>query len=145
MHFYVTGRVASYLHPAFHSLTMMSGIVLLLLAFGVLFLPAEEDACCDAGCATSHGEQRPILGVISALVLVVPLLVAATVSPDQFGEAIVTNRGYIEKINDLPGYKPAIEPPCRPPIHKVMRGLMKPERVTCQETKQARSRRRLWT
>jgi uncharacterized repeat protein (TIGR03943 family) len=111
MHFYVSGRVASYLHPAFHLLTMMSGIVLLLLAFGVLFLPAEEDACCDAGCATSHGEQRPILGVISAFVLVVPLLVAATASPDQFGEAIVTNRGYIQEINDLPGYKPAIEPP----------------------------------
>ena len=111
MHFYVSGRVASYLHPSFHLLTMMSGIILLLLAFGVLFLPAEEDAGCDAGCATSHGEQRPILGVISAFVLVVPLSVAAIVSPDQFGKTVIANRGYIDKVNDLPGYKPSVEPP----------------------------------
>ena len=38
------------------------------------------------------------------------MLVAATVSPDQFGAATVTNRGYLETINDLPGYKPYVEP-----------------------------------
>jgi uncharacterized repeat protein (TIGR03943 family) len=109
--FYVSGRVASYLHPAFHFLTGMSGIVLVLLAIGLLFLPAEEDSCCEAGCESSHGQQKPVRSVLSAFVLVVPLLVAAVASPDQFGEAIVKNRGYIEEINDLPGYKFSIEPP----------------------------------
>jgi uncharacterized repeat protein (TIGR03943 family) len=47
----------------------------------------------------------------AAFVLVVPLFVAAMVSPDQFGETVVANRGYIEKINDLPGYRPSVEPP----------------------------------
>jgi uncharacterized repeat protein (TIGR03943 family) len=110
-HFYVSGRVASYLHPTFHLLSGMSGIVLLILAIGLLFLPAEEDACCEAGCASSHGQQRPVRSVLSMFVLIIPLLVAAMVSPDQFGEAIVKNRGYIEEISDLPGYKFSIEPP----------------------------------
>ena len=111
MLFYFSGRVASYLHPTFHFLTGMSGIVLLLLAVGLLFLPAGEDACCEADSSTSHGQQKPVRSVLSTFILVVPLLIAATVSPDQFGEAIVKNRGYIEEINDLPGYKPSIEPP----------------------------------
>ena len=111
MHFYVSGRVASYLHPAFHLLTVISGIVLLLLAVGLLFLRVEEEDCCEAGCASSHShDHRPGRSFVSAFVLIVPLLVAAMVSPDQFGEAVVTNRGYIEQINDLPGYKPSIEP-----------------------------------
>ena len=110
MLFYFSGRVASYLHPTFHFLTAMSGIVLLLLAVGLLVL-AGEDVCCEAGSSTSPGQQKPVRSVLSTFILVVPLLIAATVSPDQFGEAIVKNRGYIEEINDLPGYKPSIEPP----------------------------------
>jgi uncharacterized repeat protein (TIGR03943 family) len=109
--FYFSGRVASYLHPAFHFLTCMSGIVLLLLAAGILFLPTEEEDCSEAGCSTSHGQQKPVRSLLSAFVLIVPLLVAAVVSPDQFGEAIVKNRGYIEEINDLPAYKPSVDPP----------------------------------
>lgn len=108
--FYFSGRVVSYLHPAFHILTGISGIVLLLLAAGVLFLPSEEDDCCEGGCADPHADQKPVRRALSTFVLIVPLLVAAVVSPDQFGEAIVKNRGYIETITDLPGYQPFSEP-----------------------------------
>ena len=110
-YFWLSGRVASYLHPSFHLWTGISGIILLLLAAGLLFLHEVEDACCEPGCDHSHGGQMPVRSVLAAFVLVVPLLVAATVSPDQFGTAVVTNRGYIESINDLPGYKPYVEPP----------------------------------
>jgi uncharacterized repeat protein (TIGR03943 family) len=110
-HFYVSGRVASYLHPNFHFLTGISGIILLLLAVGLLLLPGVDDPCCAPGCGLPHGHHKPVRSILAASVLVVPLLVAAMVSPDQFGETVVANRGYIEKINDLPGYKPSVEPP----------------------------------
>ena len=110
-HFYFSGRVASYLHPSFHVWTGFSGVILVLLAVGLLFLPEVEDSCCEPGCDHLHRQPSPVRSVLAAFVLVVPMLVAATVSPDQFGAAIVTNRGFIEKINDLPGYKPYVEPP----------------------------------
>ena len=110
-YFYLSGRVASYLHPSFHVLTGISGIILLLLAVGLLFLPGVHEPCCEPNCDHVHGPQRPLRSILAGFVLLVPLLVAATVSPDQFGAAIVANRGFIEKINDLPGYKPYFEPP----------------------------------
>ena len=109
--FYFSGRLASYLHPSFHVWTGISGVVLLLLSAGLLFLPGVDDPCSEPGCEQFHGQQRPVHSVLAAFVLVVPILVAATVSPDQFGAATVTNRGFIERINDLPGYKPYVEPP----------------------------------
>jgi len=110
-HFYFSGRVASYLHPSFHLWTGISGIVLLFLAAGLLFLPRVEDPCCEPGCEHLHVQQTPVRSALASIVLVVPMLVAAAVSPDQFGAATVTNRGYIEKINDLPSYQPFAEPP----------------------------------
>ncbi len=108
-HFYFSGRVASYLHPSFHVWTGISGVILVLLAAGLLFLSEGEDPCCE-GCDHLHGELSPLRSVLTAFVLAVPMLVAAMVSPDQFGAATVTNRGLIERINDLPSYKPFVEP-----------------------------------
>ena len=108
-YFYFSGRLASYLHPSFHVWTGISGVILMLLAAGLLFLAGGEDPCCE-GCDHSHAKSSPLRSVLTALVLVVPLLVAATVSPDQFGAATVSNRGFIEGINDLPSYKPYAEP-----------------------------------
>lgn len=45
-YFFFSGRIASYLHPAFHIWTGVSGVVLLLMAAGLLFLPAQEHDCC---------------------------------------------------------------------------------------------------
>ncbi len=133
-YFYFTGRIGSYLHPAFHPWTIASGVVLMLMAAGTLFLPREEHECCehdDHGddhdhhgggcCGHDHGhEEKPEacghdhggakVRIVPALILTVPLLVAATVSPSQFGTAVVTNRGYVQDINDLPGFQPYSEP-----------------------------------
>ncbi len=105
-YFVVSGRVGSYLHPAFHAWTAVSGGVLILMAGGLLFLPSGEVECCDHG---PGGLSR--FGWIPALILTVPFLVAVVVSPSQFGAAAVTNRGMIESIDDLPGYQPYVEPP----------------------------------
>lgn len=111
VYFFTSGRIASYLHPSFHVWTGMSGIVLVLLAAGLLFLPAgNKNVLCEPGCEHVHLRQTPLKSALSAAILVVPMLVAATVSPDQFGMATVNNRGYIERINDLPSYQPYAEP-----------------------------------
>ena len=104
-YFYFTGRVGSYLHPAFHLWTAVSGVVLLIMALGLLVLPQEDHACCDH----DHGPVR--LRIFPALVLIVPLLIATVVSPSEFGATAVANRGLVESISDLPGYQPFAEPP----------------------------------
>jgi uncharacterized repeat protein (TIGR03943 family) len=150
-YFFFSGRIASYLHPAFHPWIAACGVVLLLMAAGTIFLPQgeacshEEDeklkdgqfrpysggvvlqnpsdcghdhgTCghdhhshgAEAGCC-GHDHEKPKVRIGQALVLIVPLLVATTVSPSQFGAAAVVNRGYVQNINDLPGYQPYVEP-----------------------------------
>jgi uncharacterized repeat protein (TIGR03943 family) len=110
-YFFFSGRLGSYLHPAFHFWTGISGVVLVLLAAGLLFLPGGSDHCCDdPGCEQEHVHQPATRSLLSAGILVLPLLIAAMVSPDEFGAATVSNRGYIQRINDLPGYQPYAEP-----------------------------------
>jgi uncharacterized repeat protein (TIGR03943 family) len=109
-HFYSSGRLASYLHPSFHVGTGISGVILFLLAAGLLFLPDRHDSCPELCCEQLHGQEGSLRGVLAAFVLVVPIVVAATASPDQFGTTTVINRGFIERINDLPGYKPYVDP-----------------------------------
>ena len=109
-YFVISGRLASYLHPSFHVWTAGSAIVLMLLAVGLLFLPErghhDGDSCCDH----THDQQWPVRSGLAAAVLVLPITLAATISPDQFGAATVNNRGYIESLNDLPSYQPYVEP-----------------------------------
>lgn len=149
-YFYFTGRIASYLHPAFHPWIILCGVVLLLMAAGMIFLPHEassshgdesprddffrpytggevlhdhnkcghDHSACghkqhvheEKAACCSHNHEKPKVRIVQALVLTVPLLVAAVVSPSQFGAAAVTNRGYIQNIADLPGYQPYVEP-----------------------------------
>jgi putative membrane protein len=98
--FCFSGKVGSYLHPSFHVWTEVSGIVLVLMAIGMVVLPG--------GATGVHS----LSGVaLRTLVLVVPLLLAALVSDHQFGVALVANRGLTTHIADLPGYTPYAEPP----------------------------------
>lgn len=102
-YFFFSGRVSSYLHPAFHFGTLLSGIVLVTLAAGILFLPEAGDGC---------EERRSTGGVILAFfILTVPLVVAAGISPGEFGATAVMNRGLVENIDELPAFSPPEEPP----------------------------------
>jgi uncharacterized repeat protein (TIGR03943 family) len=104
--FYASGTIASYLHPTFHIYTLLSGSVLVLLALVLLFtFPSEHHAC---GCAGHCHAGSPFGGgVLSLLVLTVPLLMATKFSPGTFGATAVRNRGIVENATDLPGYSPA--------------------------------------
>jgi len=104
-YFCFSGRVSSYLHPSFHLWTAASGVVLVLMAAGVLFLPVGEEIL--------HAPSRKTVGgvLITAAILIGPVIVTTIVSPSQFGAAMVMNRGLADSIADLPGYTPFSEPP----------------------------------
>jgi len=116
--FYFSGRVSSYLHPSFHLWTAISGIVLAIMAVALLFLPKGKD-CCEGDCLHANESKSTVRKLATALILTVPLLVAATVSPNQFGAATITNRGIVDNIASLPGYQaPPAQPsaPVDPPL-----------------------------
>lgn len=108
-YFYFSGRIGSYLHPSFHLWTVLCGGVLVVMALAVLLLPEAGDENCDDDCGHVHG-GGPVSRAFTGVILVVPLVVAAYVSPSQFSASTVLNRGYIQDVADLPGYQPFIEP-----------------------------------
>jgi uncharacterized repeat protein (TIGR03943 family) len=129
-YFCFSGRIDSYLHPSFHLGTALSGIVLVLLAIGMFFFGGDGCDCAADGTllATPNGLHRflpdePLIDhthrhggltpgrLAGWIVLVVPLLVASAMSPSYFGATTVMNRGFVEAIDDLPGFTPYVEPP----------------------------------
>jgi len=99
-YFYLSDRIASYLHPAFHIYTAISAGVLLLLALAMLLtIPGES---------VKHGLSR--MGILPFLLLTIPLLAATKLSPSNFGATAVMNRGMVDNIADLPGFSPPQDP-----------------------------------
>lgn len=104
--FFGSGRVASYLHPAFHAGVLASGIILTSLAALTLFASAKK----STGCASCHPEPGIQPGaaarIFRSALLTLPLLTALVISPSHFGENFVRNRGMVTTIGDLPAYQP---------------------------------------
>jgi len=99
-YFYLSDRIASYLHPAFHIYTAISAGVLLLLSLAMrLTIPGES---------AKHGLSR--MGILPFLLLTIPLLAATKLSPSNFGATAVMNRGMVDNIADLPGFSPPQDP-----------------------------------
>lgn len=105
-YFYFSGRVADYLHPAFHPGLLLSGVALLALGVAVFFTRGKE----PCGCCHHHPEL-PVREAVSFLVLTIPMVAAALISPGGFGSVAVMNRGLIENISGLPSFSPPVEPP----------------------------------
>jgi uncharacterized repeat protein (TIGR03943 family) len=107
LYFRLSGRIASYLHPQFHSYVAVAGVGLLVLAVLWWWASRETDQGC-ADCGSHHhdaGEPRSRLTAGAAFafaVLLLPLTAAAFISPSQFGEAMVMNRGIVTDISQLP-------------------------------------------
>ena len=109
--FWASGRVDSYLHPQFHPLVAMSGFLLLALA-GLWWWASGRGEASDheCGCHHEHGaEERSALSagtILAFVLLLVPVSAATIVSPSQFGEAAVMNRGLVTDISQLPSLAP---------------------------------------
>jgi len=102
--FFVSNRIASYLHPAFHGWVLVSGLVLIALAVGSFVF------CEGEGCGTCC-EQPGWKTFLVAVALTVPLLLATVISPSEFGATAVMNRGIIDNLDEIPAYAPPLEPP----------------------------------
>ena len=97
-YFYFSGRIVSYLHPGFHWLTISAGVVLVLMAFLLLFLPFDGEvmACLPAT------RVPALLRWTGGFLLVVPLLVTVGSSRSEFGATTVMNRGFLTSVLHLP-------------------------------------------
>jgi uncharacterized repeat protein (TIGR03943 family) len=112
--FWLGGRVASYLHPQFHAYVAAAGIGLALLApLWWWATRTTEVACGHCGCHGEEGHDAEPRGGLSAgavfafTVLLLPVSAAAFISPSQFGEAAVMNRGIVTDITQLPSATPS--------------------------------------
>jgi uncharacterized repeat protein (TIGR03943 family) len=112
--FRFSGRVEAYLHPQFHAYVAAAGIGLLALAG--LWWWATREGDDDCGCADDHGHDHDhdhgtprglsVAALVGFVVLLVPVSVASVVSPSEFGEAAVMNRGIIKDVSQLPSARP---------------------------------------
>ena len=106
--FQLSGRIASYLNPAFHTFVAISGGVLIFLSVALLLTFRKEHDSYD--CCGDHDPTGASLsgGVASLLILVAPLLAATKISQSGFGATAVKNRGVVSDIANLPGYSPSL-------------------------------------
>ena len=107
LYFWWSDRIASYLHPQFHPYVLVAGAGLVVLSILWWWASREADAGCgDCGCHHDHDDEprsRLSAGAVFAfVVLLLPLSAAAFISPSQFGEAMVMNRGIVTDISQLP-------------------------------------------
>ncbi len=107
--FWGSGRVVSYLHPQFHAYVFFAGISLAILAPLWLWASGVTDDGCV--CCTDHAGDEPRTNsaglIFSFAVLLVPVTGAALISPSQFGEAAVMNRGIVTDVSQLPSASPS--------------------------------------
>jgi len=117
-YFYLSGRIASYLHPAFHIYTIISGIVLLLLSISLLLtLPSKPPE-------QAHSRWFSCGGIFSILLLTIPILAATKLSPGSFGATAILNRGMVNNISDLPGFSTPREPELPNPDGSLAEGTL---------------------
>jgi uncharacterized repeat protein (TIGR03943 family) len=111
-YFYFSGRIAAFLHPMFRPLVLVTGILLLITAACVAIFHEEE---CDheheheeeggedlQQHSHSHG-RLSFGGFLAFAILLLPLALAAKISPDSYGANLIKNRGLVEDIRSIPG------------------------------------------
>jgi uncharacterized membrane protein YcgQ (UPF0703/DUF1980 family) len=117
LYFNLSGRVSAFLHPHFRPLLWVVGIMLVLTAIIIAF--AQGSGCRDDNetesihdhdhnCGANHIEHAhrgnttngrlTTTGVVSFLVLCLPIALAAMISPDSFGETFLRNRGIVQTV-----------------------------------------------
>ncbi len=111
--FWQGGRLASYLHPQFHAYVATASLVLLFLAALWWWASARPAGCCGhCGCGEgghgADGRSRLSAGAaLSFAVLLLPAAAAVVISPAQFSEVAVANRGMVTDISQLPSAVPS--------------------------------------
>ena len=115
IYFYYSGRIAAFLHPLFRPLVLATGILLVLTAVCVAIF--QEDDCSHTSHdhdhepdfaedeqdqhTHSHGSLS-VRRFLAFLILLLPLALAAKISPDSYGANLINNRGLVEDVRGLP-------------------------------------------
>jgi uncharacterized repeat protein (TIGR03943 family) len=109
-YFYFSGRITAFLHPMFRPLVLVTGILLLITAACVAIFREEESVheheVEDSEDPDQHGHSHDRLsfgGLLAFLILLLPLALAAKISPDSYGANLIKNRGLVEDIRSVPG------------------------------------------
>ncbi|MGA3169824.1 MAG: TIGR03943 family protein [Chthoniobacteraceae bacterium] len=109
--FYFTGRIGSFIVPAFRTNVLVAGAVMLAMACCFIFLPGVAKCCDDERCGHPLG-RRKSGRLLTFLILILPVAVAAMFSPKDFGAAAFINRGVATDASGLikRGYTPKMMP-----------------------------------
>ena len=111
-YFYLSHRLAGLLHPNFRLSVLVTGILLTLAAGCLLFFGDGHEAhhCDGASCDHTHAKLTTG-GLLGFLVLLLPVLLAARISPDSYGAVLVQNRGAADSLDGVPGARARAQRP----------------------------------
>ena len=90
--FYLTGRIASFLHPTFRVYVLLAGIVMLAMACCFLFFPGVAACCNDERCGHPLG-RRKSGRILTFMILILPVVTAAMFTPGNYGATAILNKG----------------------------------------------------
>jgi uncharacterized repeat protein (TIGR03943 family) len=89
--FYGSGRIASFLIPAFRTNVLLAGVAMLAMACCFLFLPAVANCCDDERCGHPLGRNK--LGrIVTFMILTLPLVAAAMFASKNYGFDTISNK-----------------------------------------------------
>jgi uncharacterized repeat protein (TIGR03943 family) len=112
---YFTGRVTSFLHPSFRPGVLWAGIGLAALALLFASRPTPPECCSDETC--THPLSRTKAGRWSTfLVLVLPVSVAAWLSPEQFSKQAFEQRAEVTDASSLGIRQRVLQSPVQSPV-----------------------------
>jgi uncharacterized repeat protein (TIGR03943 family) len=104
---YLTGRVTALLHPSFRPGVLVAGIGLAVLALFIATRTTPPECCADATC--THPLSRSRVGRwISFLILVLPVSIAAWLSPETFSKQAFEQRGITTDATGLGERRPQL-------------------------------------
>ncbi|MDB6148989.1 MAG: Membrane protein-like protein [Chthoniobacter sp.] len=98
--FWSTGRIRDFLAPEFRPGVLIAGVILGLMALVFLFSNVDAACCATANCGHSLS-RRPSGRVLTFAILLLPITVAATFSPEGYSSNVVKNRGVIMDATQL--------------------------------------------
>jgi uncharacterized repeat protein (TIGR03943 family) len=102
---YFTGRVASFLHPSFRPGVLWAGVGLAGLALLFASRPTPPECCSDETC-THPLSRTPARRWATFLVMVLPVSVAAWLSPEQFSRQAFEQRAEVTDASALGARQP---------------------------------------
>ena len=129
---YFTGRVASFLHPSFRPGVLWAGVGLAALALLFASRPTPPECCADETC--THPLSRTKGGRWTTfLVLVLPVSVAAWLSPEQFSKQAFEQRAEVTDASSLGERQRKVQTNAQPQISRTEQSPAPPTTAALKE------------